>query len=290
MRELTPVAWTPHTARRPSPAAAPPGRTAPATMGVRVTLALLMALPGLSGLSGCGLLPGRDDRADQRATAGTTPITDGTGTTGPTGPTGGTSATGTATSLTAAAGHGLTRADLLRAVDGLVVAERSAPEPYRRARFDEGWADNDRDCHDTRAEVLLRDATATVTFRSNGCTVDRGLWTDPWNGTSSPLASTFQIDHTIPLANAWVSGAWAWTDEQRRRFANDLDDPDALLALEGSNNTAKSDKTPDQWRPALRPAWCRYAAAWTRLKQAWSLTVADAERAALIELAGSCDD
>ena len=181
-----------------------------------------------------------------------------------------------------------TRQGVLQSIAGLVVAERNAPQPYRRARFDENWSDEDRDCHDTRAEVLLEEATSTVSFRPNGCTVDRGGWTDPWNGTSSPLASAFQIDHTVPLANAWVAGAWAWSDEKRRRFSNDLGDPDALVALEGSNNTTKGDKTPDRWKPELQASWCRYAAAWSRIKGAWSLTVTEAERAALADMAATC--
>jgi hypothetical protein len=181
-----------------------------------------------------------------------------------------------------------TRPAVLARIAALAVAPRSAPEPYRRARFGTDWTDDDRDCHDARAEVLMRDSRAPVTFRPNGCTVDTGSWVDPWNGTASTLASAFQIDHTVPLANAWVTGAWRWTDTERRRFANDLTDPDTLLALEGSNNIAKSDKTPDAWRPQLRSSWCRYADAWSRIKGTWQLTVTAPERDALVDLAASC--
>jgi hypothetical protein len=181
-----------------------------------------------------------------------------------------------------------TRDRVVAQIKALTAIAPSAPSPYRRVRFGETWIDEDRDCHNTRAEVLLRDSLAPVTFRANGCTVDTGLWVDPWNGRSSTLASTFQVDHTVPLANAWVTGAWQWSDEERLRFANDLRDPDTLLALEGANNTAKSDKTPDQWRPALRTAWCRYADAWSRIKMRWQLTVTTAERDALLDLASAC--
>jgi hypothetical protein len=180
------------------------------------------------------------------------------------------------------------QAVVLARIGTLEVAARTAPEPYRRARFGTDWSDDDRDCHDARAEVLMRDSRVPVTFRANGCTVDTGSWVDPWNGAASTLASAFQIDHTVPLANAWVSGAWRWTDQERRRFANDLTDPDTLLPLEGANNTAKSDKTPDVWRPQLRASWCRYADAWSRVKATWRLTVTPAERDALVGLAESC--
>ena len=44
------------------------------------------------------------------------------------------------------------------------------------------------------------------------------------------------------LAEAWRSGAWAWTAAQRMEFANDLDDSRTLLAVTASLNRSKSDR------------------------------------------------
>jgi hypothetical protein len=181
------------------------------------------------------------------------------------------------------------RGEVLVLVDSLVIAAPYTAEPYRRAAFGDDWIDADGDCHNTRAEVLLQETAEPVTFNPNGCTVNTGLWTDPWSGFASNSAADFQIDHTVPLADAWRSGAWQWDDARRLAFANDLDEPDMLNALRGSVNTSKGDQTPDRWKPPLTHTWCRYASAWARIKAAWRLTVTAAEVAALRTMANACD-
>ena len=136
--------------------------------------------------------------------------------------------------------------------------------------------------------MLIAESSATVTFNANGCTVATGKWVDPWGGYASTLASDFQIDHLVPLADAWRSGAWAWTDQQRQSFAQNLDEPDDLNAMQGSLNASKSDRTPDQWKPPLITSWCRYAMSWTRIKATWGLTVTEAERDALATMLIEC--
>lgn len=77
-------------------------------------------------------------------------------------------------------------------LDRLVVAEPYTAQPYRRAMFGDDWIGADNDCHNTRAEVLMAESAAPVTFNPNGCTVNTGQWTDPWSGYSSTLASDFR--------------------------------------------------------------------------------------------------
>lgn len=134
----------------------------------------------------------------------------------------------------------------------------------------------------------MSETSAPVTFNPNGCTVDTGNWTDPWGGYNSTLAADFQIDHHVPLADAWRSGAWTWTDTQRQAFAQNLDEADELNALYGPLNTSKSDKTPDQWKPPLTSSWCRYAQAWARIKHDWNLTITQLELDALTAMVATC--
>ena len=173
-------------------------------------------------------------------------------------------------------------------LDRLIVAPPYTEQPYRRAMFGEDWIDADGDCHNTRAEVLMQETTAPVTFNPNGCTVATGQWTDPWSGFTSTNAADFQIDHTVPLADAWRSGAWAWDDARRLAFANDLDDPNTLNALRGTVNESKGDKGPEAWRPPLPTTWCAYAQGWARIKATWGLTVTSSELAALKDMATTC--
>lgn len=58
------------------------------------------------------------------------------------------------------------------------------------------------------------------------------------------------IDHLVPLSNAWKSGASAWTTAQRQTFANDLTHPQ-LLAVTDNVNESKGDSGPEDWKPPL---------------------------------------
>jgi hypothetical protein len=49
-------------------------------------------------------------------------------------------------------------------------------------------------------------------------------------------ASRLDIAHLVPLAKAWHSGAHAWTADQREAYANDLDEPRALVAVTARTN------------------------------------------------------
>ena len=52
---------------------------------------------------------------------------------------------------------------------------------YDRAYFG-SWADEDRDCINTRHEILMKQSTSTIDTGTNRCTVSRGRWLDPYTG------------------------------------------------------------------------------------------------------------
>ena len=90
------------------------------------------------------------------------------------------------------------------------------------------------------------------------------------------------------LENAHESGAWAWTPEQRREYANYLGYRYHLLAVSGSSNRSKGDKGPDQWRPDNEVFWCEYAQAWASVKFVWGFSATEAERQAVKEMLERC--
>jgi hypothetical protein len=138
---------------------------------------------------------------------------------------------------------------------------------------------------DTRETVLKRDGTGVVT--SSACTATSGKWISPYDGATWTAASDLDIDHVVPLKNAWVSGAWAWSTSRRESYANDLTDPQ-LIAVTDNVNQSKGDKSPDAWQPPLTSYRCVYARMWVRVKYVWNLTVTSAEKSALSGSLAGC--
>ena len=125
---------------------------------------------------------------------------------------------------------------------------------YERALF-KLWIDADSDGCNTREEVLIEEAIIKPKI-GKSCTLTGGTWLSPYDGVKTTKASALDIDHLVPLSEAWRSGAWAWSTEQRQSFANDLDDARALIAVSLGQNRSKGDTptpTPTP-TPSVTPA------------------------------------
>jgi hypothetical protein len=143
-----------------------------------------------------------------------------------------------------------------------------------------GWSDDDADCQDTRAEVLVRDSDGTTAGDARGCHIRQGRWTDPYGGEVLTASADVDIDHFVPLKNAYESGAWRWSYPRRAAYANYLQDPGHLLAVKDRLNQSKGDRGPDRWLPPSQNYLCTYVREWVRLKGKWRLTVSTGERQA----------
>ena len=99
-----------------------------------------------------------------------------------------------------------------------------------------------------------------------------GRWEDPYTGRVFSNPRRLHIDHFIPLAEVHRSGGYAWTRAQRRRYANDLTNPNTLSAVEASANRSKSDRDPARWLPPNRAYRCEYLKTWVALKRYWNLS------------------
>ncbi|KAK3334195.1 secreted protein [Cercophora scortea] len=137
----------------------------------------------------------------------------------------------------------------------------------------------------TRETVLKRDGTNVVV--DSACVATSGSWFSPYDGATWSAASDVDIDHMVPLKNAWVSGANAWTTAKRQQFANDIVRPQ-LWAVTDNVNQAKGDKSPDAWKPPLSSFYCTYAKSWVQVKYYWALTITSAEKSALTSMLNTC--
>ena len=172
-------------------------------------------------------------------------------------------------------------------IDELDVAPEEPDAGYDRERFG-GWETQPDGCT-TRERVLLDEAVEDPEVGA-ACDVGAGEWESAYDGVTVEDPGELDIDHLVPLAEAWESGASGWTDEQREAFANDLDNPDALIAVTAGSNRSKGDRDPAEWRPPERSAWCDYATAWIDVKAEWGLTADPAEVAELEEMLATCPD
>jgi hypothetical protein len=167
-----------------------------------------------------------------------------------------------------------------------VAARRLPVAPERRDGYDRDlfrlWVDADGDCQDTRDEVLAAESRVRV----RGCDITRGRWLSYYDGVTWSDSGDVDIDHVVPLAEAWDSGARRWSSGTRERYANDLGDRRTLVAVTDNVNQSKGDQDLAEWLPER--SRCRYVREWVAVKIRWSLTVDRAEKRSARRLAGQC--
>ncbi|MGW1769536.1 HNH endonuclease family protein [Streptomyces sp. NPDC002073] len=154
---------------------------------------------------------------------------------------------------------------------------------YSRTLFPH-WSTVSGTCN-TRETVLKRDGVNVVT--DSACASVSGSWYSEYDGATWTVASDLDIDHMVPLAEAWRSGANSWTTTKRQQFANDLTRPQ-LIAVTDNVNQAKSDQDPGTWLPSRTAYRCTYARAWVDVKQYYGLSMDSAEKTALTNVLNGC--
>ncbi|EEU45937.1 bacterial-type extracellular deoxyribonuclease [Fusarium vanettenii 77-13-4] len=168
-------------------------------------------------------------------------------------------------------------------LSGLTVGTPTNTDTYDRDLFPH-WETVSGACN-TREFVLQRDGTNVVT--NSACAATSGTWRSPYDGATWTAASDVDIDHMVPLQNAWISGAASWTTAKRRDFANDITRPQ-LWAVTDNVNQAKGSATPATWKPPLTSFYCTYAKSWIQVKSYWQLAITSAEKTALTDMLNYC--
>lgn len=167
----------------------------------------------------------------------------------------------------------------------LAIDDRPNGTGYDRTLFMPGgkWQDPDRNGCDARKDALRAQAAPPIT--GPGCSTAGGRWPLVYVVGVTTDPSQVDVDHVVPLANAWRSGARDWPPERRVAYAADQS---VLWVVDDGANQSKGDRGPEQWRPKEHGVWCTYAHRWTSIKATYGLTATTAERDALGQMLEEC--
>ena len=163
-----------------------------------------------------------------------------------------------------------------------LVVSTESPTGYDRDKFNHWISVPGRGCN-IREVVLFRQNMK----RPRRCGDERGRWFSLYDGKTVRKASGLDVDHMVPLAEAWDSGARRWSVRQREAFANDLY-KFSLVAVTLSSNRSKGDRDPTDWLPTRPGFVCTYLARWTAVKYRWRLTVDEREKQAILDRFETC--
>lgn len=188
------------------------------------------------------------------------------------------------------------RKDLIRALVlaallgvGLALLGAGKIPKYNRAEWHPRWIDADKDCQDTRQEVLIRESRQSALEMSpDGCTVVKGLWLDPYGREVLTDPDLVDIDHVVPLEFMHRHGGHLWTTSRKNLFANDLSYRFALLAVRDRLNQGKGSKGPAEWLPPRPEFQCRYGEIFATILVINGAWIDAQTRAAIRALVSTC--
>ena len=139
--------------------------------------------------------------------------------------------------------------------------------------------------------MLIAESLEPVEYEDDReCRVEWGRWWAPYLAHHLENPGHIDVDHHVPLRNAHVSGAWAWSPERKEEYANYLEDPDHLIAISSRHNRSKGARGPEEWAPPDNDLWCQYALDWTEIKQRWNLSMTPQEAEIVMDMLGTCEN
>jgi hypothetical protein len=230
--------------------------------GARPGIAVVACAAAILGLAGCAV-SGTDQATEVSASHGSTTKGQGGG------------ASGSALKLLAT----------------IKIKGRAPTTGYTRDKFGPAWADTDHNGCDQRNDILRRDLTGeTLKARTHGCIVLTGTLADRYTGKTihftKTAATAVQIDHVVALQDAWVTGAYKWTEKKRQQLATD---PLNLLAVDGSTNESKGSGDAATWLPPQKSYRCAYVARQVAVKAKYDAWMTAAEEKAIEKILAGCN-
>jgi hypothetical protein len=148
------------------------------------------------------------------------------------------------------------------------------------------WLDSDKDCQNTRHEILIQTSTKPVSFKSDKeCNVLSGEWFDSYSGETYFVSNELDLDHIVPLKFAHGHGADKWSRERKALFANDLAN---LILVQASLNRQKGAKGIYEWLPPNHQYRCEYITRFNNVMAKYDLAYIPSEQRIVNRLVKAC--
>jgi hypothetical protein len=172
-----------------------------------------------------------------------------------------------------------------KATDGAIEQGRAFVALYNRGDWPH-WLDSDKDCQNTRHEILIQTSTKAVSFKSKKqCNVLSGEWYDPYSSETFTISKDLDLDHIVPLKFAHGRGGDSWSRKQKAIFANDRDN---LILAQASLNRQKGAKGLSDWLPPNHQYRCEYITHFNRVMDKYDLAYIPSEQRIVNRLVKAC--
>lgn len=172
-----------------------------------------------------------------------------------------------------------------KAIDEATQDERGFVSLYDRSDWPH-WSDNDKDCQNTRHEMLITNSISPVSYKNEKhCMVMFGSWLDPYSDKIFTNANELDLDHIVPLKFAHGHGGDKWSTAQKAQFANDFDN---LLLVQASLNRQKGAKGLDEWLPPNHQYRCEYITKFNAVMNNYGLSYIPAEKRIINKMVKAC--
>lgn len=152
---------------------------------------------------------------------------------------------------------------------------KTVVEPAYDRKTWKHWIDEDKNCLNTRQEILKKRSKIPVVFTKSGCSVKSGQWEDYYYPEVLTDAKRIDIDHLVPLKHANNSGGDIWTKDKKQEFANDSEN---LVITNLKYNRQKGSQGIDTWLPSNKDYACKYMKDWVHIKTKYNLSFSSEEQ------------
>ena len=149
------------------------------------------------------------------------------------------------------------------------------PFPGFNQYLREWWGDEG--FRKTRQEVLKRDSKIPVTLDRRGRVIG-GYWVDAFTGEGLSDPRQVQIDHVVPVSEAYQAGGYGWGKGDRLAFMND---PDNLVVTSKNENQRKGRLLAGGYLPPKKELRAGFLGRVVKVKDKYGLALTEEELASV---------